>query len=119
MNDFKSSQVSIDDDMIYISTTPDDIMPSYHYRFYFLNYVVFIAHCRDNLFRVLANFYPQRIPFTYNGNPVIPYHWRKFWCLNCTDNFFHAKRCFMVYCNTLICNEKDKMFSFQPVLEGM
>lgn len=119
MDDFKSSQISIDDDMNYMATSLDSIMPSYHYRFYFLNYVVFIAFCRDGLYRVLANFYPQRIPYTHNGKPVAPYHWRKLWCFYCTDNFFYAKRCFMVYCNALIHDEKNKMFSFQPVLEGM
>lgn len=116
MNDFKTSQISIDDDIRCMMSTVDDIMPSYHYRFYVCFNIIFITRCRDNFYRVLGNFYPHRIPYTFNSEPVVPYRWRKFWCFTCTDDFFNAKRCFFTYCTYLLDRFKDAMFGFQPVL---
>lgn len=119
MNDFKSSQVSIDDDMLFNTTTVDDIMPSYHYRFYIGYRFIYIAFCRDKLYRVLSNYYPQKVSFSYNSKPVNPCRWHRFWCLNLTADFFQAKRCFLTYCTDLINEMKDAMFAFQPVLGDM
>lgn len=116
MTDYKSSFVSVFDDLDKMRVACDSVYPSYRFRFYCQDKFLYIARCDHGVFRLLSNFWPKKSLYTYNGAPFVIYRFRKFFCLCDSIDLFDVKRAFLIYVSKIVENVKDSMFAFQPVL---